>query len=103
MDGERLKDVRKDHQDTQETLAQKLGVSTPTVSKWEQGESDPSVSTLVRLCRLYDVSADFLLGLSDEDPLFTRKRRAALSDKSREALRQFEAFLIYQERRKNKE
>lgn len=103
MDGDRLKEIRRDHNDTQETLASKLGVSTPTVSKWEQGESDPNVKTLLKICRMYNVSSDFLLGLSDDDPLITKRRRSALSEKSRETLRQFEAFLLHQERKKEKE
>ena len=102
MDGEKLKEVRKDHNDTQESLAKKLGVSTSAVSKWEQGYSDPDVKTLIEICRLYDVTSDFLLGLSDDDPLITKKKRSVLSEKSKETLRQFEAFLLHQDRKNAK-
>lgn len=102
MDGGRLREVRKDHGDTQESLGQKLGISTPTVSKWEQGASDPNLKTLVRICQMYNVSSDFLLGLSDDDPFFAKKRRESLSEKSKETLRQFEAFLVYQDRKNAK-
>ena len=103
MDGDRLKEIRRDHGDTQEMLARKLGVSTPTVSKWEQGESDPNVKTLIRICRLYNVTSDFLLGLSDEDPLITQRRRSGLTEQNRECLRRFEAFLLHDQRRAAKE
>ena len=102
MDGDRLKEIRRDNKDTQEMLAKKLDVSTPTVSKWEQGESDPQVKTLIKICRMYNVSSDFLLGLTNDDPLITKKRRAALSEKSRKTLRQFEAFLLQQEQKNAK-
>ena len=102
MDGSRLRDIRKDHGDTQASLGAKLGFSTSMVRKWEQGTSAITVETLKRICRLYNVSADFLLGLSDDDPVFSRKRRETLSEKSRESLRQFEAFLLYQERKSTK-
>ena len=93
MYGSRLKDIRKDHGDTQEDLAKKLNVSTPTVSKWGQGANDPSFETLCQICRMYDVSSDFLLGLSDDDPLLIKKRRSKLSAESRTALKLFEEYL----------
>ena len=101
MDGTRLRDVRRDHGDTQEDLARKLGFSTPTVRKWEQGTSQPNYETLKRICRMYEVTADFLLGLTDDDPLFTKKKRTNLSDMSRETLRLFEAFLINHDRKRS--
>ena len=98
IDGSRLKDIRKDHHDTQETLAAKLHVSTSTVSKWEQGAAEPSLESLTQICRMYEVSADFLLGLSDDDPLFTKKKRSKLSAESRNTLELFEKFLLQQEK-----
>lgn len=83
----------------QETLGEKLGFLTSMVRKWEQGASAITVETLKQICRMYNVTSDFLLGPSDDDPLFAKKRRELLSEKSRETLRQFEAFLIYLERR----
>ena len=100
VDRARLKEIRKDHGDTQESLGKKLGVSTPAVSKWEQGLTDPTLETLLQICRLYDVSSDFLLGLSADDPLFTKKRRSKLSTESRIALKQFEEYLLYRDTKK---
>ncbi len=72
LDGERLREIRKDHGDTQESLGKKLGYATPTVSKWEQGETKPGLETLKQICRMYEVSADYLLGLTDDDPLLAK-------------------------------
>ena len=69
MIGERLADIRKDHGDTQQALAEKLGVSKYSIQAWEQEKGNPSIETFQQLCELYNVSADFLLGLSDMDPL----------------------------------
>ena len=41
MIGERLQDIRKDHNDTQQDLADKLHTSLYAVRCWEQGKSDP--------------------------------------------------------------
>lgn len=69
MIGERLAEVRKDHKDRQADLAEKLHVTLYTIRSWEQEKSSPSNEMLVRICRLYHVSADYLLGLSNHDPL----------------------------------
>ena len=46
---------------TQEQLAEQLGVSRQSVSKWESGASFPELNTLLTLCDLFDVSMDDLL------------------------------------------
>ena len=43
-----------------------LGLERTRYLKWEHGDAAPSLDMLVRLCRLFDVSADFLLGLDDD-------------------------------------
>lgn len=46
---------------TQEFVAESLGVSRQAVSKWENGNADPSTSNLLALAKLYGVSAEALL------------------------------------------
>lgn len=67
MLGERLQEIRKDNGDTQQSLAEKLEVSLHVIRCWEHGRSRPSYDTLIRICQLYHVSSDYLLGLKDED------------------------------------
>lgn len=94
MIGERLSEVRKDHGDTQATLAAKLGVSLPAVRAWEQEKSSPGHDMLVAICRLYAVSSDYLLGLSDVDPAYNQKKRAeSLTAQEQEAVRDYENYL----------
>lgn len=47
-------------------LAQKIGISYQTWNGWERGRTEPNFNTLVMLCRLFDVSADYFLGLSQD-------------------------------------
>ncbi|MBR5346007.1 MAG: helix-turn-helix transcriptional regulator [Clostridia bacterium] len=94
MIGERLKEIRKDHGDTQQDLANKLSVSVFTIQSWEQEKSAPSHDLLVALCGLYQVSSDYLLGLKSDDPVFVTKREADLSPENLAVLKRFEAFLL---------
>lgn len=93
MIGERLKEIRSDHGDTQAGLAKKINVSKFTVQSWEQGKSEPSHSMLVRICRIYGVSSDFLLGLTDDDPIFARMQQEKLNEQNRILLKEFASFL----------
>ena len=57
----RLVELRKKHQLSQEELASKLGVSRQAVSKWERAESSPDTDNLICLAKIYNVSLDDLL------------------------------------------
>ena len=59
--GEALKENRIRCQMTQEFVAETLGVSRQSVSKWENGTSDPNTSNLIALAKLYGISAEELL------------------------------------------
>lgn len=59
--GEALKENRMRCQMTQEFVAETLGVSRQSVSKWENGTSDPNTSNLLALAKLYGISAENLL------------------------------------------
>lgn len=50
-----LKELRKEKQITQEELAEKLGVSNRTVSRWETGSNMPDFDVLIELSDFYDV------------------------------------------------
>ena len=96
MIGERLAEIRKDHGDKQTDLAQKLNVAVSTIRSWEQEKSAPSHEILVRICRLYRVSSDYLLGLSDVDPAFVQRQRLENFTKQElKTLNDFEEFLMW--------
>lgn len=59
--GEVLKNYRTQNKMTQEFVAEAVGVSRQSVSKWEQGITDPSTSNLFALAKLFGVSPEELL------------------------------------------
>ncbi len=61
----RIRELRKERKMTQTQLAELLATTQDTVSLWELGKSYPDIPSLVRLCDIFDVSADYLLGRSD--------------------------------------
>ena len=66
--GQKLKDLRSLKGLTQKELADKLHVSFQTVSKWENGENEPDISTLRELAKLFNCSLDYLLSEDDGEP-----------------------------------
>ncbi|MBQ8132165.1 MAG: helix-turn-helix transcriptional regulator [Bacilli bacterium] len=58
---EKIYSLRKEHNLSQEELADKLNVSRQTVSKWELGDSCPDFDKIVPLCELFGISTEELL------------------------------------------
>lgn len=57
----RLCELRKKNNLSQEQLAEKIGVSRQAVSKWERGEASPDTDNLISLAEIYNVSIDEIL------------------------------------------
>lgn len=57
----RLYELRKKNGLSQEALAEKLGISRQSISKWERAESSPDTDNLISLAKLYNISLDELL------------------------------------------
>ena len=66
MFGKILKELRIEKGYTQMKLASKLGISRSAVSMWEIGESEPDSAVLCKIAELFDVSTDYLLGVSKQ-------------------------------------
>lgn len=58
---EKIQKERKLHNITKEALAQELGVSRQSVSKWASGQSLPELEKVVLLSELFDLTTDYLL------------------------------------------
>ena len=64
MIAERIKHMREQRGMTQAGLAKRLGITRSSVNAWELGISVPSTQYLVELAEIFQVSADYLLGLN---------------------------------------
>lgn len=64
----RIRDLREDRDLSQKDVADYLHISQQCYSKIETGKMDISGERLIMLSRLYNVSADYLLGLVKEEP-----------------------------------
>lgn len=62
---ERIKELREKNNFTQSSLAKKLNVTRSSVNAWEMGISVPSTALIVELAKLFQVSTDYILGLSE--------------------------------------
>ena len=79
--GARIVKYRKEKGMTQETLAEKLGVSPQAVSKWENDVSCPDISLLPQLSRVLGVTTDELLtGNSSEVKVVPEAQRKSLDE-----------------------
>ena len=65
MLGQRINELRTAWGWSQVELARRLNISKQTVSNWENENIQPSIEMLLRLTKLFGVSADYLLGLND--------------------------------------
>ena len=63
---ERLKETRKNLNVPQKKVAESIGLSERLYQSYEYGATSPQCENLTKLCLFFNVSADYLLGLTDE-------------------------------------
>lgn len=62
--GNKIKELRKELGLTQKQLAKLVNKSETGLASWEQGLSEPCVNDIRSLCKIFNVTADYLLGLT---------------------------------------
>ncbi len=62
---EKLLELRKTSHLTQREMAEKLDITQPSYIRYENGTSQPTLETLVKIADIFDVSVDYLLGRAD--------------------------------------
>ncbi len=82
----RLKELREGKHISQQRLAIELNVSQATISKYELGQADPDIPTIVKLAEYFHVSADYLLEISDSKQNISDSR---LSDTEKQLIFDF--------------
>ena len=64
--GQRIQELRKLHNETQKDLGDIIGTRQTNVSDMESGKRTTTSENIAKICKHYHVSADYLLGLSDD-------------------------------------
>lgn len=77
--GNQIHQLRKLSGMTQEQLAEKLNVSRQTISKWESDTTMPDLESMVRICRIFQLSLDELV-LKEEESMTERHEKITLED-----------------------
>lgn len=67
--GQRLLEARKQHHETQPDLGKAIGMAKSRISEMENGKNTTTIENLAKICEHYKVSADYLLGLTDDPKL----------------------------------
>lgn len=70
--------LRKKNNWSQEELAEKLGVSRQSVSKWESAASIPDINKIIELAKIFDVTTDYLLKEDKEAEEYSEEDSASL-------------------------
>ena len=107
----RLKQLRQRHKLTQSELADILGLKPTAISNYESKRNEPSFDKLIALSNYFDVSCDYLLGISDaylpvggevldKDIVDFFNLYQQLSPESASELKSYVEYLIYKQENK---
>lgn len=89
----KLTQLRKHNGLSQETLAEKIGVSRQAISKWERGEASPDTENLLSLSKIYSVSLDDLLGDKSAEEIIASAKTETLPTETPAAEKEEEKVL----------
>lgn len=64
--GERIRNLREDKDLTQSELGERVNMTQRKISYIERGKYEPSIDDIVSLCKFFNVSSDYLLGINDK-------------------------------------
>lgn len=62
---ERMKELREENHYSQKEISDLFGIAQTTYSGYETGNRSIPIDFIIRLCDFYEISADYLLGLTD--------------------------------------
>ena len=73
--GQRIRELREERGISMMTLAKAIGVSDTAVCKWENQDSEPKLSYIIKLAEYFNCSADYLIGRSDDFGAYIQPNR----------------------------
>ncbi len=79
--GQIIRRLRKERNLTQEELAEQLGVTFQTVSKWENDTGMPDISQVAPIANVFGVTTDALFGMNSTDASQTQRLLNAANNK----------------------
>ena len=80
---QKLRELRTKKKLTQKELSEKLGLSKNAVCEYEKGRAEPSIETLIKLSRIFEVSLDYLVGLEDKSETSAYKANIYFTDETK--------------------
>lgn len=100
----RLKELREERKLSQAAIASLLDIKPGTYSTYETGRCDLSSDMIVKLCEYYKVSADYLLGISNEvteEPVLSELERllGAFSISELQEIKEFCSYLLWKKKK----
>ena len=84
-----LKLLREERGISQQSLAKALIMTQQNIHKYEKGLSEPDITTLVKLSEYFDVSIDYLVGVSEIRERLTASEHMTLSEEENDHIRLF--------------
>lgn len=98
MIGERLSDLRKEAGLTQNELAAILNINKHSISSYEREKSEPPDAIKIAIARYFNVSTDYLLGISDFEKTFDVTKKYfelpdGFPDSAKKSLAEYAEFL----------
>lgn len=99
MIGERLLDLRKDAELTQQQFGEIISVNKHSISSYERDKSEPPDEIKIRIAKYFGVSVDYLLGLTDSPNPYSQQHNylrlpAKFPEKAMDDLQDYISFLI---------
>ncbi|MDE5721773.1 MAG: helix-turn-helix domain-containing protein [Clostridia bacterium] len=65
MYGQRIKELRIEKNLTQKKFAEMLSTTQSTIGKYEREELQPSIEIIIKICNIFEISSDYLIGLQN--------------------------------------
>lgn len=80
MFGDKLKELRKLNNVSQEKLGEFLGVTNTAIYSWEINRTQPPIETIIKLAKFFNVTTDYLLDFNQEDIDKLEKLKTAIKE-----------------------
>ena len=98
----RLKEIRLLRNMKQKDVCELLNMKQSQYSRYESGEDEMKIGTFIEICEALNVSADYLLGLTDDDPFLRQRNNDLLTPENQRFLHKLENLLLLDQQRQTK-